>query len=87
MDTCYCYWWWKGLLTDHLTRERFEDGSIRAVRMTGCTWEELQPLRGKLEEIAQARGKTMAQVDQDTIILLDIIIFYVLHPRCASLQV
>jgi len=58
----------QGLLTDQLTRERFEDGSIRAVRMTGCSWEELQPLRGKLEEIAQARGKTMAQVAMNWVI-------------------
>eukprot|EP00899_Mesostigma_viride_P022553 jgi/Mesvir1/3482/Mv11973-RA.1 len=52
----------QGLLTDTLTRERFDDGSIRAIRITGMTWDELQPLRARLRQVADAHGKTMAQV-------------------------
>ena len=50
----------QGLLTDNLTPERVP--SIRMTRMTGVTWDTLQPLRRCIAAIAGKHGKTMAQV-------------------------
>lgn len=50
----------QGLLTDGLTETKFS--GIRAVKMTGVKYPEIQPLRAQIEEISQKRNCTMAQV-------------------------
>jgi pyridoxine 4-dehydrogenase len=50
----------QGLLTDSLTEEKF--AGIRAVKMTGVKYMEIQALRKRLEAISVERSCTMAQV-------------------------
>ena len=50
----------QGLLTASLTLEKFN--SIRAVRMTGVQYPQLQPLRQEIERISLKYKATMAQV-------------------------
>jgi aryl-alcohol dehydrogenase-like predicted oxidoreductase len=50
----------QGLLTDSLTEDKFS--SIRAVKMTGVKYQDIQPLREKIEKISKERACTMAQV-------------------------
>lgn len=50
----------QGLLVEGLQPERMPH--IKLTRMTRVTWDQLQPLRAALRSIAEARGKTMAQV-------------------------
>lgn len=58
----------QGLLTDRLTLEAFLSGKIRAARITGVKWEELQKLRNTIQEIAQETQKSMAQVSVNWVI-------------------
>jgi aryl-alcohol dehydrogenase-like predicted oxidoreductase len=50
----------QGLLTDHLTHEKFH--SIRAVKMTGVQYDDLTPLRTRMQTLCQKYDCTMAQV-------------------------
>lgn len=50
----------QGLLTDSLTEGKFS--SIRAVKMTGVKYPDIQPLRERIEKISKKRACTMAQV-------------------------
>ncbi|KNC74926.1 hypothetical protein SARC_12539, partial [Sphaeroforma arctica JP610] len=50
----------QGLLTDSLTPEKLVKN--RPAKMTGLTWDKLQPLRECIRSIAQAHDRSMAQV-------------------------
>lgn len=50
----------QGLLTDDLTPEKFE--TIRAVKMTGVKYLEIQKLRQKIESLSIKYNATMAQI-------------------------
>lgn len=51
----------QGLLTDNLTREKFD--TIRAVKMTGVQYDgELEILRNEIYGLSKIHNKTMAQV-------------------------
>jgi pyridoxine 4-dehydrogenase len=53
----------QGLLTDHLTPEKFE--TIRAVKMTGVKYVDLYSLRQELEALSHKYNATMAQVSMN----------------------
>ena len=61
----------QGLLTDHLTHEKFQ--SIRVVKMTGVRYDELEPLRTELYRLSLRYGTTMAQVSMNWVRGHDII--------------
>jgi aryl-alcohol dehydrogenase-like predicted oxidoreductase len=50
----------QGLLTDHLTEEKFN--GIRAVKMTGVKFDDLKPLRTRIQELSHKYKCSMAQV-------------------------
>jgi len=50
----------QGLLTDNLTREKF--ANIRAVKMTGVKYEQLQGLRAEIAKLASKYNVTMAKI-------------------------
>jgi aryl-alcohol dehydrogenase-like predicted oxidoreductase len=50
----------QGLLTEGLTREKFK--TIRATRITGVKFDQLQPLRDEIQALSVKYDKSMAQI-------------------------
>jgi pyridoxine 4-dehydrogenase len=61
----------QGLLTDGLTTEKWQ--SIKPVKMLRLVWDDVQPVRNVLHELAQKYQKTMAQIALNWCICHDVI--------------